>query len=173
MKESKIGLVQVYTGLGKGKTTAALGQALRAAGQDLTVYLIQFMKNGDYGEIKKIQGLPNIKYKQFGNTEFLKEPVITENIETVRKGFEFAKEIIFSQKYDLVILDEINLAINYGLIKEEDMLELIKNKPKGVELILTGSSASGEIIKTADLVTEMLMIKHPFPKIKARKGIEY
>jgi len=156
------GYVQVYTGNGKGKTTAAFGLALRAAGAGLKVYIGQFLKKGEYSELNSINRFKDlIKVEQFGGRELAK------------KGFKKIKEIIFSREYDVVILDEINVALYYRLLSEEDLINLIKNKPSDVELVLTGRYASSQIIKIADLVTEMRKIKHYFSKgVTARKGIE-
>lgn len=169
------GLVQVYTGNGKGKTTASLGLALRAIGRGLKAYVIQFMKGCEYGEILALKSNPNLKIVQFGRESFVsKEKAAEIDISLAKKGLEHAKEIVMSGKYDLAILDEINVALDYKLINLEDVLELIAKKPRHVELVLTGRYAPKEIIKAADLVTEMLDIKHPFEKgLLARKGIDY
>ncbi len=169
----KKGLVQVYTGNGKGKTTAAIGQAIRALGQDYKVCLIQFFKKPTSGETKILKNLPNIKlihplpfYPEEKNRDFLKKK-IKDILPAISK-------IIKSKTYDLVILDEINIALRDHLLPEDDILNLIKNKPKSVELILTGRGATEKIIKAADLVTELKEVKHPWRKrIKARRGIEY
>jgi cob(I)alamin adenosyltransferase len=170
------GLVQVYTGNGKGKTTAAFGLALRAIGRGLKVYVIQFIKGGfDYGELYVVDKLPNLKLKAFGRGKFITEkPAGKEDIKLAEEALTLADEVVKSGEYDIVILDEINVALNLELIKTEEVLELVKNKPKHVELILTGRYAPSEIIEAADLVTEMREIKHPFNKgYQARKGIEY
>ena len=170
------GLVQVYTGNGNGKTTAAFGLALRAAGRGLKVYIIQFIKGGfDYGELYVVDNLPNLTLKAFGRGKFVTEkPAGKEDVELAEEALALAEEVVKSGEYDIVILDEINVALNLKLIKIEKVLELIKNKPKHVELILTGRYAPNEIIEAADLVTEMKEVKHPFNKgYQARKGIEY
>lgn len=167
-------LVQVYTGNGKGKTTAALGLAMRAAGHGFKVYMIQFMKGQiNYGELKTAEVIPEFEIKQFGRPEFVsKENPDPEDIKLARKGLAYAKKIISSKKYDIVILDEINVAVDFNLIKEEDVITLIKEKPKTVELVLTGRKCPREVVKIADYVTEMLEIKHPFIEgTMARKGI--
>ncbi|MGD2248528.1 MAG: cob(I)yrinic acid a,c-diamide adenosyltransferase [Candidatus Methanofastidiosia archaeon] len=167
-------LVQVYTGNGKGKTTAALGLAMRAAGHGFTVYMIQFMKGQiNYGELKTAELIPELEIKQFGRPEFVsKENPDPEDIKLAKKGLEHAKKIIFSQEYDIIILDEINVAVDFNLIKEKDVITLIKEKPDTVELVLTGRKCPREIVKIADYVTEMLEIKHPFTEgTMARKGI--
>jgi len=173
---SNFGLVQVYTGSGKGKTTAALGLALRALGWNKKVCLIQFIKaTKNCGEIKIIKKqLPKFSIHQFANTKKIILRPTPEDKKIAQKTLKFAKKIINSQKYDLVILDEINPAINLKLIDVNEVIDLIKNKPKNLELVLTGRNADKKIIKNADLVTEMKLIKHPFYKnIPARKGIEY
>jgi cob(I)alamin adenosyltransferase len=176
MPKLEKGLVQVYTGNGKGKTTAAFGLALRAVGRGLKVYVIQFIKGGfDYGELYVVDKLPNLKLKAFGRGKFVTEkPAGKEDVELAEEALTLAEEVVKSGEYDIVILDEINVALNLKLIKTEKVLELIKNKPKHVELILTGRYAPNEIIEAADLVTEMKEVKHPYNKgIQARKGIEY
>ena len=170
------GLVQVYTGNGKGKTTAAFGLALRAIGRGLKVYIIQFIKGGfDYGELYIVDKLPNLTLKAFGTGKFVTEkPPGKADVELAEEAFALAEEVVKSGEYDIVILDEINVALNLKLIQIEKVLELIKNKPKHVELVLTGRYAPNEIIEAADLVTEMKEVKHPFNKgFQARKGIEY
>jgi cob(I)alamin adenosyltransferase len=171
------GLVQVYTGDGKGKTTAALGLAVRAIGWGKKVIIIQFIKgNQEVGEIKIGQKkLKELKIEQFrqDNQYFIKKPD-QGFIPSSQKALKRANQVIQSNQFDLVILDEINNALYYHLIKTQDVLDLIKNKPPQVELILTGRNAPQEIIKAAHLATEMKQIKHPFQKgIKARQGIEF
>jgi len=170
------GLVQVYTGNGKGKTSAAFGLALRAMGRGLKVYVVQFIKGGfDYGELYVVDKLPNLKLKAFGRGRFVTEkPPNKEDVKLSEEALALAEQVVKNGEYDIVILDEINVALNLKLISLEKVLELIKNKPKHVELILTGRYAPSEIIETADLVTEMKEVKHPFNKgYKAREGIEY
>jgi len=168
------GYVQVYTGNGKGKTTAAFGLALRAVGAGLKVYIGQFLKKGKYSELNSINRFKDlIKIEQFGGKRFIGQEIREEDRELAKKGFEKIKEIIFSGEYDVVILDEINVALYFKLIPENDLINLIKNKPPHVELVLTGRYASPQIIEIADLVTEMRKIKHYFSKgVTARKGIE-
>ncbi len=176
MPKLEKGLVQVYTGNGKGKTSAAFGLALRAIGRGLKVYVIQFIKGGfDYGELYIVDKLPNIKLKAFGRGKFVTEkPPGKEDVELAQEALALAGEVVKSGEYDIVILDEVNVALNLNLISLEEVLELIKNKPKHVELVLTGRYAPSEIIQMADLVTEMQEIKHPYKKgYQARKGIEY
>ena len=170
------GLVQVYTGNGKGKTSAAFGLALRAVGRGLKVYVIQFIKGGfDYGELYMVDKLPNIELKAFGRGRFITEkPPEKKDVKLAEEALTLAEEVVENGEYDIVILDEINVALNLRLIAQERIRKLIKNKPKHVELVLTGRYAPQEIIEMADLVTEMREIKHPFNKgYQARKGIEY
>ncbi|MDH7485202.1 MAG: cob(I)yrinic acid a,c-diamide adenosyltransferase [Anaerolineae bacterium] len=172
----KQGLIQVYTGDGKGKTTAALGLALRAAGHGLRVYIIQFMKGWPhYGELTSLQHLPNITLRQFGRPEFVdRDNPDPEDIRMAQEALEHARQIVASGDYDVVILDEVNVAVDYDLIRLDDVLALMEGKPEHVELVLTGRSAHTELFKRADLVTEMLAIKHPYNSgVMGRKGIEY
>lgn len=176
MPKLERGIVQVYTGNGKGKTSAAFGLALRAIGRGLKVYVIQFIKGGfDYGELYIVDKLPNLTLKAFGRGRFVTEkPPEREDIEFAEKAMALAEEVVKSDEYDIVVLDEINVALNLKLIKIERVLELIRNKPKHVELILTGRYAPDKIIEAANLVTEMREVKHPYNKgFQARKGIEY
>ena len=175
-KRLKQGLVQVYFGRGKGKTTAALGQGFRASGHGFKVMMIQFLK-GDtkYGEIEAIKMNPNFEVKQFGTKNLLEIPGDID-YEEGRKAMEFAREIIMSDEYDIVILDEIGVAIQMGIVNVEDVLKLIDMKPEKVELIITGGQKIHPKIKMrADLITEMRMIKHYYASkgINARYGIEY
>jgi cob(I)alamin adenosyltransferase len=170
------GLVQVYTGDGKGKTSAAFGAALRALGRGLKVYIIQFIKGGfDYGELYVVDKFPNLKLAAFGRGRFVTDvSVQEEDLRLAKEAFELARKVIQSGEYDVVVLDEINVALNLKLVGIEETLRLIRNKPKHVELILTGRYAPRQIIEAADLVTEMKEIKHPFRHgLKPRKGIEY
>ena len=176
MPKLEKGMVQVYTGNGKGKTSAAFGLALRAIGRGLKVYIIQFIKGGfDYGELYIADKLPNLKLKAFGRGKFVTEkPPAKEDVKLAEEALKLAEETVKGGEYDIVILDEVNVALNLKLIKTEKVIELIKKKPKHVELVLTGRYAPNEIIEAADLVTEMREIKHPYNKgFQARKGIEY
>jgi len=174
MKEKR-GYVQIYTGNGKGKTTAALGLALRAAGRKMKTYIGQFMKGQDYGELHSVKLLNSlITIEQYGKDTFvhIDNPSI-DDIKMAQDGFNRLKDAIFSGKYDIVIADELNTAVYFKLIDEQDVLNLIDNKPEIVELIITGRYATQELIDRADLVTEMKEIKHYFQKgIFARDGIE-
>ncbi len=175
-KRLKQGLVQVYFGRGKGKTTAAIGQGVRAIGHGFKVYMVQFMKgNYKYGEIEAIKNIPNFELKQFGSLDLIAEPGKFD-LEEGQKAIDYAKEIIMSDDYDIVILDEVGVAISMNVISVEPVLEMIKIKPEKVELILTGGPKMHPKIKeAADLVTEMRMIKHYYSSqgITARYGIEF
>jgi len=176
MPKLERGLIQVYTGNGKGKTSAAFGLALRAVGRGLKVFMIQFIKGGfDYGELYVVDKLPNLTLKAFGRGKFVTEkPAGKEDVELAGQALALAEETIKGGRYDVVILDEVNVALSLKLISLEKVLRLIKEKPKHVELVLTGRDAPEEIIEAADLVTEMREIKHPYKKgLPARKGIEY
>jgi cob(I)alamin adenosyltransferase len=171
------GLVIVNTGDGKGKTTAALGISLRAVGHSKKVLILQFLKGAlKSGELKSAKLLsPLLSIRTLGSTfiDFRKGPTKKHKAEASR-ALEIARKEISSGAYDLIVLDEINNAVDYGLIRVEDVLKLIRKKPARVHLILTGRSAHKKIIAAADTVTEMREIKHPFRKgIKARRGIEY
>ncbi|MCX5685910.1 MAG: cob(I)yrinic acid a,c-diamide adenosyltransferase [Candidatus Omnitrophica bacterium] len=173
-KKFKTGLIHVYTGSGKGKTTAALGLAVRAAGAGLKVSIHQFMKNGQYSELKALKKINNIIVRQCGQRPFIKGKPEYGDIKCAEDGFRAAERDINSLKYDLVILDEINIALKLGLIKTKDVISLINRKPKGVELVLTGRGSPAAILKKADLITEMKEIRHPFKLgMTARMGIEY
>lgn len=175
-KRNGKGLVQLFTGNGKGKTTAALGTILRAVGHGLKVFIVFFMK-GDYayGEYDTLAKLPDVEISSFGFRR-LTDPtnIKPEEKEEARLALAAARQAVTSGNYDLVVLDEINVALGWGLIEPEEVIQLIKAKPPHVELILTGRYADSRLIEMADLVTEMVKVKHPFDKgIKARKGIEY
>lgn len=167
--------IQVYTGSGKGKTTAALGLALRAAGAGLRVFIGQFIKKRLCSEHKALERFKDlITVKQYG-TGFIKgKKPAKADIDAAKEGLEDAKKIILSDEYDLIILDEINVAIYYNLLDVEEVLDLLNAKPLNIEVVLTGRYADERIIERADLVTEMKEIKHYFRQgVKARKGIEY
>jgi cob(I)alamin adenosyltransferase len=169
------GYLQIYTGNGKGKTTASLGLGLRASGAGLKVHMVQFMKGRRYSEIDAIMEVPNFTITQHGRDEFVskKDPEQID-IDLASGGFEKAREVVLSGKYDLVILDEINVAADYRLVAIPEVIDLIKSKPEHVELILTGRYAPREFIEMADLVTEMREVKHFYNEgVEARKGIEF
>jgi len=170
------GLVQVYTGSGKGKTSAAFGAALRAIGRGMKVYIIQFIKGGfDYGELYSVKSLPNLKLTAFGRGRFITESQpLKEDVQLARDGLELAQKVVKSGEYDMVVLDEINVALHLKMISVDDVIQLIRNRPQHVELILTGRNAPAQIVEVADLVTEMKEIKHPYADgVPPRKGIEY
>ena len=170
------GLVEIFTGDGKGKTSAALGIALRALGHNLRVHVIFFMKGGyPYSERQMLAQLHNISFSSFGQDYFVDPNNIKpEAKEEARKGLDKAHEVLHSGNHDVVILDEINVAVGWKLLEVSEVLQLIKNKPKNVELILTGRYADPRLIDVADLVTEMMEVKHPYGKgVKARGGIDY
>jgi len=170
------GLVIVITGNGKGKTTAAFGQALRAIGQGYKVFILQFMKGRKYGEfIAAEKYLPHLTIRMSGLDSFvMRDNPAAIDIELAQKGLDAAKKAINSGKYNMVILDEINVALDFKLIKLKNVIELIKNKPPALDLILTGRYASAEIMKLADTVSEVKEIKHHYASgIKDRAGIEY
>ena len=170
------GLVMVITGNGKGKTTAAFGQALRAIGHGYNVFVLQFMKGRKYGEfIAAGKYLPRLTIRMFGLDSFvMRDNPAAIDIELARKGLDAAKKAIMGGKYDMVILDEINVALDFKLIMLKEVIELIRNKPPELDLILTGRYAPQEIIKLADTVSEVKEIKHHYAAgIKDRAGIEY
>jgi len=169
------GLIHVYTGSGKGKTTAAIGLGLRAIGAGYTVHMVQFMKGRRYSEINGIEELKGFSVSQHGRDEFVnKQNPEKIDIDMAKEGFAFAKKIIHDNTYDLIILDEINVAVDFKLIDLDEVITVLDNKPKSLELVCTGRYAHPEIIKKADLVTEMLEIKHPYQKgIESRKGIDF
>ncbi len=168
------GYVHIYTGNGKGKTTAALGLSIRAAGAGMKVFIAQFIKKGNYSEIKALKKFSDlITVEQFGSGCFIKGKPATKDIEAARKGIEKVKSIVFSGNYKMVILDEANVAVKLGLFSVEDLLDIIADKPEEVEIVITGRNADQRLIEKSDLVTEMKEIKHYFQKgVKARVGIE-
>ncbi len=170
------GYLQVYTGNGKGKTTAALGLAVRAAGHGLRVFILQFMKGRiDYGELEGVRMLsPYVELRQAGRDTFVdpKRPD-PEDVRLAREGWEVAKEVIRGRKADIVVLDEVNCAMSFGLLPVAEVLEAVREKPEGMELIFTGRGAPPEILEAADLVTEMREVKHYYGKgVDARPGVE-
>ena len=167
--------IHVYTGNGKGKTTAAFGLALRAVGAGMKIFIGQFVKGKTYNEnVAIVRYLKNIRVKQYGLGCFIVNTPTKDDIIAAGKGLDEIHKVIQEGKYGLVIMDEVNIALYYKLFDIEDLLEIIKNKPEHVELVLTGRYAPQELIDKADLVTEMKEIKHYYRKgIEARKGIEY
>ncbi len=170
------GTIQVYTGNGKGKTTASLGLTVRAAGHGLRSVIIQFMKGWiDYGELRGVEMLsPFVELHQAGRDTFVnRENPDPEDIRLAREGWELAKTTILERKADIVVLDEINCALDFGLLPVSEVLDLLRRKPDGMEIVMTGRGAPEEIIAVADLVTEMKEIKHYYQKgLDARIGIE-
>lgn len=167
------GQVHLYTGNGKGKTTAAIGLAVRAIGADLKVFFSQFIKNGEYSEIKALKKIDNIDIRQYGEEAFINGKPDEADKASARKGLEEIKEAINSGEYQVVIIDEVAIAIFFELIDEEDLFEVINNRPENVEVILTGRMAKDSLIDKADLVTEMKEVKHYYQQgIMARTGIE-
>jgi cob(I)alamin adenosyltransferase len=170
------GLIQVYTGNGKGKTTAALGMALRACGHGWKVQMISFMKGDpNYGEVIIADRIPNFELLQSGLPTFVKRGNPSdEDVRLAARGFEVARRCVAENRHRMVILDEINVAVDYGLVPLESLLKLAKEKPREMELVFTGRYAHPEILKIADLVSEILEIKHPYQKgISGREGIEH
>jgi cob(I)alamin adenosyltransferase len=171
------GLVIVHTGTGKGKTTAALGLALRAVGQGLRVTMLQFIKGTwKYGELKAPQFLPGFEIRPMGRgfVGLGDEKPTPEDVALARETFATGRQMVLSGEYDMVILDEVNYAVDKGLLDIGDVLHLIREKPNKVHLVLTGRNAAPEVIEAADLVTEMREIKHPYQAgIKAQRGIEF
>ena len=186
------GLIQVYTGDGKGKSTAAWGQALRAVGRGLRVCFVMFLKGEtDLGEVRAAARLaPEMTVRQFGASReelgarsrrpargqgpWWKAGHTDDDRRMAREGFDFARQAIVSGEYDLVVLDEANVAMSEGLLGVGEVLAVLRGRPGHMEVILTGRGAPAEIIETADLVTEMRLVKHPFERgIRARRGIEY
>lgn len=168
------GYIHVYTGNGKGKTTAAFGLALRALCAGKKVFIGQFVKGMEYSELKIVDYFKNVEIHQFGRGCFIRNQPSKEDYEAARLGLCKSKGAMLSNQYDVIVLDEINIALFFGLVTLEEVLDLIKLKPEKTELILTGRYAPKEIIECADLVTEMKEVKHYYTKgVMARKGIEY
>lgn len=170
------GLLQVYTGNGKGKTTAALGLALRMAGQGGRVAFIQFMKGWDfYGEIEGLKKLPGLRHERTGTPDYVyrgNESPIDQR--EAQRGFDLARECLQGGHYDLVVLDELNVVLDYGLLDLQSVLDLLRSRPSHVEVVVTGRGAPEALVAEADLVTEMREIRHPYTKgIVSRKGIDY
>ncbi|HNQ66931.1 MAG TPA: cob(I)yrinic acid a,c-diamide adenosyltransferase [Bacteroidales bacterium] len=172
--EDNYGKIHIYTGNGKGKTTAALGLALRAAGAGKNIFIAQFVKGMHYSELVSLEKHENITVKQYGRSCFIEQEPVIEDILAAQAGFTEVKEIIIQANYNVVILDEIFIALYYKLIKSEDLITFVKSKPENIELIMTGRYATDQFIEIADLVTEMKEIKHYYNnKIPARLGIEF
>jgi cob(I)alamin adenosyltransferase len=168
------GYVQVYTGDGKGKTTAALGLALRASGHGMRTYVGQFMKGQCYGELDALRDHPHIIIEQYGDVRCIRrEEVTPKHVTQALAGLAQAREAMLSGMYDVVVLDEVNVAIWFGLLNVEEVLALLDEKPERVEVVLTGRRAPQALIERADLVTEMREVKHYYEQgVLARDGIE-
>jgi len=165
-------MIQVYTGNGKGKTTAALGLTLRGVGAGLKVYFAQFVKGKDCAEIKVLKKMKAVKLGRFGSHCFIKK-CTKQDFVLAKQGLAAVEEALSSKKYDLVVLDEVIVALDLKLLKTSAVVRLMKNCPKDTELVLTGRNAQKEILKHADLISEIKEIRHYFHKgVKARKGIE-
>jgi len=168
------GYIHIYTGDGKGKTTAALGLAIRAAGAGLHVFLAQFIKGKQYSELNSLKRLSDlITVEQFGLPRFINGKPSVPDMEAARYGLEMLKSSMLSGRFDVIIVDEGNVAVTYGLLTKQDLLDLIAMKPESLELVITGRGALPEIIDKADLVTEMKAVKHYYKNgVNARVGIE-
>jgi cob(I)alamin adenosyltransferase len=169
-------MIQVYTGNGKGKTTAALGQALRAMGHGMKVFMIQFMKGRTYGELMTCEScLPDLTIVMSGRDEFVKkgEPEDVD-LRMAREGLDLARKVVEEGEHHMLILDEINVAIDYGLLPLEEVLDLLRSCPRELEVICTGRYAPTELMDLADMVSEVREVKHHYQQgVKMRKGIEY
>ena len=176
MKKPRLspGRVQLYTGDGKGKTTAALGLAIRASGRGLRTYIGQFMKGQKYGELDALRGNPYITVEQYGSPRCIhREEVTSQHIDEAREGLERAREVMLSGDYDIIVLDEVNVAIWFGVLTTQDVLAFLDQRPADVEVVMTGRRAPQALIDRADLVTEMREIKHYYQQgVVARLGIE-
>jgi cob(I)alamin adenosyltransferase len=167
------GYIQIYTGNGKGKTTAALGLSLRAICAGKKVFFGQFLKGMDYSELDAVKFLPNFTIEQFGNASFIYSKPSKSDIEAAGAGLKRCSEILKSGEYDVVVLDEINIAVFFELFTAEQVLEALKHRAENIEVIMTGRYADEKLIEVADLVTEMKEIKHYYTQgVMARKGIE-
>lgn len=169
-------LLIVNTGHGKGKTTAALGQVFRALGHGFNICVLQFLKGSwKYGELEAAKRFSDLmEIHALGKGFTWKSENIEEDIELARNAWDFAKQVIFSKKFKMVVLDELTYLITYGMVREEEILDCLKSRPSGVHIIITGRDASHGLIELADLVTEMNDIKHPFHNgVKAQRGIEF
>ncbi len=176
MGEKIIGTVQVYTGDGKGKTTASLGLGLRAWGHGRKVLYIQFMKGRiNYGELEAAKKMDGYDVIQMGRETFVsKENPDPVDVEMAQDGFKLLQEKIGSGEYDMIVADELNVALDYGLVELEPIIDLIKNKPPELELVITGRNAHPDVVELADLVSEVREVKHHYRKgIEAREGVEY
>jgi cob(I)alamin adenosyltransferase len=168
------GLIQLYTGTGKGKSTAALGLALRAVGAGMRVFIAQFVKGMPYSELAALRRFPEIELRQYGVDCFIVNSPTQQDIDAARHGFAEVSVIISQNHFDIVILDEICIALHYKLLGLDEVLALLKAKPEAMEIILTGRYAPPQLYQVADLITEMTAIKHYYTSgTSARKGIEF
>ena len=174
--EKGLGLIQVYTGDGKGKTTASLGLALRAAGHGYKVTMIQFMKGQiNYGELESVKKIDGFSIHQFGRPDFVDKDNPAEiDIKLAREGLEFSRKVISEADCDILILDEANVAVDFNLFTIDELLEVVESKPDNMEIIITGRGAHEKLLAIADLVSSVNELKHPFQKgVMAREGIEF
>ncbi|MDD5565698.1 MAG: cob(I)yrinic acid a,c-diamide adenosyltransferase [Candidatus Omnitrophica bacterium] len=167
-------MIHVYTGEGKGKTTAALGLAVRAAGAGFRVYIGQFIKGRPYSECSSLKKIKNITIEQFGRGCFIRGRPAAKDIVRAQQGLERIESCLRKNRYDIVILDEINVAMKLKLLTAQEVVSFLRRTPRNLELILTGRNADRAIVRLADLVSEIKEVKHYYRKgIKARRGIEY
>jgi cob(I)alamin adenosyltransferase len=168
------GYIHIYTGNGKGKTTAALGLAVRAAGYGMKTYIGQFMKGQHYGELTALHDHPCITIEQYGDVDCVhREEITQKHVDQAQQGLKRAREIMRSNHYDIIILDEINVAVWFELISTRQVLEFLDHRPKHVEIILTGRRAPSAFVEIADVVSEVKEVKHYYRRgIIARTGIE-
>jgi cob(I)alamin adenosyltransferase len=172
--QAEKGYIHLYTGNGKGKTTAALGLAIRAAGAGKKVFIAQFVKGMPYAEHKALQRFPEIILKQYGLDCFIVNEPTQEDMKLARIGLNEVSEIVLKNACDVLILDEVCIALHYGLFELNEIIHLLREKPESMEIILTGRYAPNELMDKADLVTEMKEIKHYYNRgIQAREGIEF
>ena len=168
------GYIHIYTGNGKGKTTAALGLALRAAGHGYKTFIGQFMKGSHYGELTSLKNIKEIDIEQFGGKDCITiDQVDEQHKELARKGLDRIKEVLRKNEYKIVILDEICVTIWFGIIAEQEVIDVLKSKPSNIEIVLTGRNASKTLLEYADLITEMKEVLHYYSNgVEARNGIE-
>lgn len=168
------GYVHIYTGDGKGKTTAALGLSIRGVCAGKKVFFGQFIKGMEYSELKCVDFVPNLEIKQFGRGCFIYEEPVEEDFKAAKKGLEEFEQILKEGKYDIVVMDELGIALYYKLFTVQEVIDIIKNRKENIEVIITGRNVPEELIAMADLVTEMKEIKHYYTEgVEARKGIEF
>ncbi len=174
MKPSDKKFIHLYTGNGKGKTTAAIGLAIRAAGHGMKTYIGQFMKGQLYGELTELKNHPLITIEQYGDTKCIrKEDVTQSHIDQAHQGLERIREAMCSGQYDILVMDEINVTVWFGLLSADEVIDVLNQRPENLEVILTGRNAPEQLINAADLVTEMKEIKHYYTQgVLARDGIE-